>query len=366
MRVGIDGGTWTNRRGFGRFTRELLAAIADAPRGHEFMVFLDTRAEFDLSMRAVRVTTSQSIDDAATSSSRRSLADLWRMYRAVAREPLDAFFFPAIYSWFPIPWSLPAITGIHDTMADDRPDLAFDSAAQRLAWSAKTRLAIAQSRLVLTVSEHSARAIVRRHGVDRSRIRVVHEAPAAVFTPDPLATPDPSLVVAVGGISPNKNLTALADAIARVPRARLELAGDHTSDGFKSAYTQLRARIDALGIGSRCKFLGYVPDPDLRRLLSAARVLAFPSIEEGFGLPALEAMACGCPVIAARGHALEEVVGDAGLLVDSAGLAAAIDRVLSDDVLHADLRARSLARAAEFSWRRAASQVIDAIEELRP
>ena len=175
----------------------------------------------------------------------------------------------------------------------------------------------------------------------------------------------------VGGISPNKNLAVLVRAFARlhqrVPGVKLVLGGDHQTDGFKSSHAELAALIRAESLDQQVEFTGYVPETELRALYCGASLLAFPSLDEGFGLPAVEAMACGVPVVASRGHALEEVVGEAGLLVDArseAELAAAMEMILTDPALAAELRAKSLRRALDFSWKHTAEGLLGVLKSM--
>src|SRR3982074_2609655 len=120
MRIGIDGGCWSNRRGYGRFLREVFTALARADPGIEYTIFLDAQSfdSFPLrqEIRAVRVRTSESVLSVPSSARRRSGADLLRMGAAVARERFDAFFFPSVYSYFPLFRPVPVLLGIHDTM----------------------------------------------------------------------------------------------------------------------------------------------------------------------------------------------------------------------------------------------------------
>ncbi len=375
MRIGIDGGCWSNRRGYGRFLRELLEAVAQRDAKNTYTVFLDTaaHAEFTLGppFRPVLVRTWASVAEAANAAGRRSAGDLFRMSTAVARERLDLFFFPSVYSYFPLLRRVPAIVGIHDTIADRNPAFAFGGRRHEFYWKAKVRLALLQCRTVLTVSEYSKRSIESYLEVPARRIRVLYESAAAIFRRvPPKAGENRPYVLYAGGISPNKNLATLVRAFARLEPAvrglRLVLAGDYVSDGFKSCYAELRALIQELGLAEHVSFPGYVPDGELCALYSGAGVFAMPSFDEGFGLPALEAMACGAPVVVSSGNSLEEVVGGAGLVVsptDEAGLARALDRVLTDGELARDLSARSLRRAAEFSWSRTAEQLLEIFDE---
>ena len=363
MRIGIDGGCWTNRRGFGRFTRELVTALARRGR-HEYHVLLDPDGFGAFAVpgaHPIRVGVSAPASSTATASSRRPLFDILRMMSATRRNMFDLFWFPAVYSYFPLLQRCPMLLGIHDTMADRHPELAFDSPAQRRLWRWKTKLALRQSDGVMTVSDFAKRSIESVWSVAPSRVYVVPEAPAAVFHPDPEAVCKP-VILAVGGVSPNKNLLRLARAFARVqaqvPAARLVIVGDIERDGFKSSFEELKHQLDALGVAPAVTFTGFIPDEELARWYNRAAVLAFPSLEEGFGLPAVEAMACGLPVVASRAHALAEVVGDAGLLVnplEEAEIAQALVAVLTSADLDAQLRAQSLRRAAAFTWDRSAA-----------
>ena len=363
MRILIDGGCWTNARGYGRFTRELLAALARAPR-HEYVVLLEEQArkDFALPHATAFVKLSQGVSEAATSSGRRSVRDLLAMSSAAARQRADAVFFPSVYSYFPLRPPSRALLGVHDTMADRFPHFAFDSPAQQRFWRWKMRMALAQCRDILTVSEYSKRTIARHWKAPENRIHVIPEGPAAVF--QPRDCPKQDVVLCVGGISQNKNLAALIRAFAKV-RSGVELVivGDYASDRFKTCYSELAALAEGLPV----RFTGRISDEELCRCYNEARLLAFPSLEEGFGLPAVEAMACGLPVVAHNAHALAEVVGDAGLLVDATNeddLAAAIHRVLDDSSLAAELRRKGLARAACFSWDRAAEQLQDIFDSI--
>ncbi len=127
-------------------------------------------------------------------------------------------------------------------------------------------------------------------------------------------------------------------------------------------YEPIFERVKALGIQDRVRFEGQIAQDDLPLWYNACAVFAYPSLYEGFGMPVLEAMACGAPVVASNVTSLPEVVGDAGLMVaptDAAGLAQALKRVLSDDALRADLSRRARERAARFTWRRTAELTME-------
>ncbi len=356
MRILIDGGCWTNGRGYGRFTRELLAALAHSPR-HDYAVLLEEQArdEYSLPFPAACVKLSRSVGEAATSGGRRSVRDLLAMSAAAWRQRAEAIFFPSVYSYFPIWPGSRALVGVHDTMADRFPEYAFDSGAQQRFWRWKMRLALAQCRDILTVSEYSKRSIIGHWGMAPERIHVIPEAAGAIF--QPRETLKQNVILSVGGVSPNKNLAALIRAFRKLPPGfELLIVGDYQSDGFKNCYSELAA----LATNMPVRFAGRVSDDELCRLYNEAALLAFPSVEEGFGLPAVEAMACGLPVVAHRGHAVAEVLADAGVLVDAtdeAELAAALARVLDDPLLRERMRQKGFERARQFTWARAAEEL---------
>jgi glycosyltransferase involved in cell wall biosynthesis len=209
----------------------------------------------------------------------------------------------------------------------------------------------------------------RRHALDTYRLppertRVIPTGyDRRVFRPDGPVRGDGGLpyVLFVGNILPHKNVVRLIEAFARVGRrtaARLVIAGQ----GWPSEVALVQARVAEAGVPIELR--SYVAHDELPALYRGARVVVVPSLAEGFGLTAVEAMASGTPVVASNTTSLPEVVGDAGLLVDPTDVAAmadAITVVLTDDALHKDLSARAIARAAMFSWERTAREVLDVL-----
>ena len=149
MKVAIDGGCLANRRGFGRFTRELLGALAEIDADHEYVLVLDRPSadsvEVPERFRVVVVDVARAPSQAASARGQRSALDLWRMGRVVARETPDLIFFPATYSYFPVWNCRKTIVTLHDTLALERPELVFPTKAGRWAWTLKERAAVLQA-----------------------------------------------------------------------------------------------------------------------------------------------------------------------------------------------------------------------------
>lgn len=382
MRIGIDATCWANPRGYGRFTRHMLTALLELDTVNEYVFFMDSfMAESQdlpdgVERRVVKLSAAPT--QAASAEGRRSISDMLRMGRAVAREPLDVFFYPSVYTYFPVFSRVRKIVAIHDVIAEKYPELIFSSRKSRFFWDLKTRLAIWQSDMVMTVSEFSKQGIVEHFGLDPRRVAVVSEGSADAFYPlhdrQRIATvlarhgmqPDTRFILYVGGIAPHKNLAVLIEAFdllageGRHEDVRLVLVGDYENDVFLIDQ-QIRGRMHDPALRKRVTFTGYIPDDDLNALYNAATVFVLPSFCEGFGLPALEAMSCGTVVIGSDTTSIPEVVGEAGLFFDPHDahiLAAHLDAVLGDDELREELEHRSLERAATFSWRRSAEDTL--------
>jgi glycosyltransferase involved in cell wall biosynthesis len=234
-----------------------------------------------------------------------------------------------------------------------------------------------RSARVLTVSEASKRDILEYFRVPESKVTVIYNAIDERFHEEPPADEvmrvqeryqltDPFILYA-GNIKPHKNLERLIEAFHMVRRGELEhikllIIGDEISK-----YATLRRAVHRYKLHKHVRFFGFVPDATLAILYRLARVFVFPSLYEGFGLPPLEAMASGTPVITSNLSSLPEVVGDAAMLIDPYqpdAIAGAMRRVLQDERLRDDMRERGLARVREFSWARSVKQVREIYDEV--
>jgi len=335
------------------YARELVRAlVARRTPGHDYVVLTDGPEAFDgLEIEVARVPLpspyAQVVWDHALipAALRRQRAELYHGTK----------------NTLPLVLPCPAVVTVHDLAVYHHPE-SF-AALQRWHLKAHVPLAVRAARAVLTVSEHAAADLRARfpraagkvravpNGVGAGFRRIEDAGVLAAFRARHGLGAGP-LVAYLGTLQPRKNVELLARAFARVaaavPGAELVLAG-RIRPGYRPALPRERVRL-----------LGPLPEEDLAAFYSAAAVLVSPSLYEGFGLTLLEAMACGCPVIALRRSAVPEVVGDAGLVLEDARedlVAEALRRVLTEDGLAADLRRRGLARAAGFSWAAAAAAV---------
>jgi glycosyltransferase involved in cell wall biosynthesis len=261
---------------------------------------------------------------------------------------------------------VPDVVTIHDVLFETHPELFRGAFSRRSV--ALIRRSARRAQVVVTVSEFSRQAILERYRLPEDRVVVTPNAvDREAFRPDGsgrspvrerygLKHP---YVLSVGRIEPRKNLTRLFRSFERVRKRlgkELVLAVAGASD-FHSRAIEAEARDDSILL------LGAVPDEDLPSLYREAEALAYPSLAEGFGMPVLEAMACGAPVLTTRRGALPEVGGEAVLFVepeDQESIEAGLERILTDTALRERLRKAGPARAEAFSWRETARLTLSA------
>ncbi len=285
----------------------------------------------------------------------------------------------------------PTVVTVHDISFEHYPH--FFSPRDRLILKTLVPLSARRAAHVLTVSQHAKQEIVARYGLSPDKITVTYEAAGEQYQPvaDPArlaavrtryGIPDGPFALALGNLQPRKNIARLIEAFGQaVHGERSTVNGERSTEADHGSpltvhrsppslviagkaqwrESQIYAAVQQAGLEGRVLFPGYVEDADLPALYSAATVFVYPSLYEGFGLPPLEAMACGVPVISSNAASLPEVVGDAARLVDptdTAALAQALHDVLSQPGLQAELRQRGFARAAQFSWERCAAETL--------
>lgn len=362
--------------GIGRYVYNLLRALGELEHPHRLLALHNPglpNRRFDIAALAA-LPAIELVETAAHPFRPGEHLAIPQLLRRLRADCYHATYYVRPYLGLPCP----TVTTLYDIIPRRFPAEASQNA--RLMFDALTTLALRCSQQLIAISESARDDFVAAYGVPNGRITVTPLAADARFRPLPAA--DLAALRARYGLSdhyiltlssnkPHKNLPTLIEAYAhllaeegassgKTPSADLIIAGH-----WDARYPEARATVERLGLGRRVQFLPGVADADLPALYGAATLFVYPSRYEGFGLPPLEALACGLPVVCGGISSLPEVVGDAALLVDPtdpAALAQAMRRVLSDQALQARLRAAALLQAARFSWRRTAELTLQVYE----
>jgi glycosyltransferase involved in cell wall biosynthesis len=357
MKIAIDARKWRDY-GIGTYVRNLVRHLARLDRETTYFLFCSPADEAtlrDLAANFVPV-----VDDSGGYSFREHVTIPWKL------RSLGADLLHSPHYVVPLLCGRPSVVTVHDCIHLLFPEYL----PTRMAWNyARVMMgrAVRRSTVVLTVSEASRRDILSFYPeADPERVLVVPNAIDEAILRDPGEEETERVreryqirgrfVLYAGNIKPHKNLDRLIAAFGLLKQRpghedlKLLIIGDEVAK-----YTSLRRSMEGAGVRHDVRFFGFVPDQTLAALYRLASVFAFPSLYEGFGLPPLEAMACGTPVVTSRISSLPEVVGDAALLVDPYSIediAGGLQRALSDDELRAELSARGRRRVQDFSWER--------------
>ena len=367
MRIAIDARKLRDY-GIGTYVRNLLRHLARIDRTTEY-VLLCRPEDAELSRRL-----GDNFRTVPEPAGAYSFREQIAVPLDLRREEVDLFHAPH-YVLPPLVRCKSVVT-IHDCIHLRFPQYLPNQFAYAYA-RASLWIATHRANRVLTVSDASKRDILHYFRVPETKIDVIHNAIDERFGEPPSATEmqqvqeryqlnDPFVLYA-GNIKPHKNLERLIEAFHSMRRGTLEhvkllIIGDEISQ-----YATLRRAVHRLKLHKHVRFLGFVPDKTLACLYRLAGVFVFPSLYEGFGLPPLEAMASGTPVITSNVSSLPEVVGDAALLIDPYNvdeIAVAMRRVLTDPELAAAMRVRGLVRVGQFSWERSVRRVREIYDEV--
>jgi glycosyltransferase involved in cell wall biosynthesis len=385
MRIGINALFWERpETGSGQYTSNLLQALAKANPTNKYLLISPGPApsvsEFQLPISNLQSPISNF--QLPTSNLRKNLTKL--CFEQVAfplacrRLELDLAHVPYFAS--PLFSAVPTVVTVHDLIPLILP--AYRGSPLVRLYTRLVAAAARKAEAIITVSQASRQDIVRCLHIPPERIHVTYEAAGDAFQPvEDEACPEPSrrdqlasirqkyalperYLLYLGGFDQRKNLSTLLRAFAllvnRQPQARLVIAGQVPAwDG--PLFPDPRRLVRELGVEERVVFTGWVPEEDKPALYSGATAFVFPSLYEGFGLPAVEALACGTPIIASDRSSLPEVVGEGGILVeptDAKALAEAMEMLLVDDALRAELRQRALTQASKFSWKQTALETL--------
>jgi glycosyltransferase involved in cell wall biosynthesis len=345
--------------GISRVIHHLLSELGRDPRGHTFDVFVAQTPSAN-GKHALRFHASGAL------TRRPSLRIAWEQTVFVRQlhQLKPDLVHGAAYA-LPVAWTGPSIVTVYDLSF-----LLFPKAfrpANRVYLTATTRAAARRARRILTISEHARREIVRLLNVPEQYVDVAYPAVEARYRRLPDAEvaafrsarglPE-AFVFALGTLEPRKNLTGLLHAYSRVGKPRLPL---YVAGGMGWRFSPIFDTVRQLHLEAEVHFTGFIPEDELPLWYNAARLFAFPSLYEGFGLPVLEAMACGAPVITSTTASLPEVGGKAAVLVpptDTDRIAQEMQRVLDDPQLQRELSAAGRIQASRFSWRTMTDQTV--------
>jgi glycosyltransferase involved in cell wall biosynthesis len=354
----LSGAAGYRSAGIHRYIAELLRRLPSAGAGLHYTAFASQAAARhinDLPVRSTWLPTEQPW-----------ARIMWEQFFqpvVAAREQLDLLHGLAFVA--PLASRCPTMVTVHDLSFALFPEFFRGANAVYLRWF--TRMACRRAARIVAVSEHTRADVIRLYDVPAEKVEAIPHGVDARFYPRPASEvaefrhlhglPE-NFILFVGTLEPRKNLVKLIEALEQVPNVKLMLVG-----GKGWYYDQIFAAIERWDLHDRVRWVGYVPGDDLPLWYNAADVFAFPSRYEGFGMPLLEAMACGTPVVSSNASSLPEVAGDAALTVppdDADALAEALQRTLNDNALRQDLRVKGLARAATFTWEETARRTAQA------
>ena len=363
MRIGFDARAVPLRGGIGTYSRNILQEFADA--GIETVVFCEDQAKNTMPLADSFTLVSADMDPSAPGGR--------KAFRSLVRDSrVDLLHVPSPFA--PSPCPVPLVSTIHDIAPFLYPNTL--STRLRLRYKRQFRRTVVDARRIITVSQITYSALGVYAGVDQTKARVIHNGVSRRFVPQTDAKtllavrnrhslPE-RYVFWVGDFRPEKNLSFLIQSWSRL-RERLPdlptlvLAGEKRGD-----YHKIKDEVRKLDLTGNVLFSGFIPDDDLPAVYSAATVFVFPSLYEGFGLPPLEAMACGTPCVVSNSSSLPEVTGSAALLFNptsSEGFADCMVKILTQPDLSDSLRQAGLRQAALFSWKRAAEETLQVYSE---
>ncbi len=368
VRIGIDYTSAAHQSaGIGRYTYQMVKALAARPvnsSGVDYRLFVADSKNVKSTLPGPNFSWCPS------RLTERWLARLWYRLRLPLwietwTGPLDLFH-AADFVLPPVKPGVRTIVTIHDLSFVREPDSVMPGMTAHLKrWVPRS---VERADRVIAVSEATRQDLIELYQTPPEKITTLYHGVTAEFKvikePATLASVrqkyglgDRSFILSLGTIQPRKNYRRLIQAFAKIDRSFSLVIGG--GKGWK--YENILAEVARQGLEKRVHFLGFVADADLPALYNAASLFVLPSLYEGFGLPLLEAMSCGTPVIASNRSAMPEVVGQAGLLVDprdTPAIAAAISKVLADPNLQQRLSQAGLIQAARFSWADMAGQLL--------
>jgi len=372
MRIAIDARMGHTRVGMGVYVRGLISHLGAIDKENEYFVIVQKGKEADF------VPEQDNFSKWGTSISYENhfTRDLWEqayLPLKLHKAKIDVYHGPNYV--LPILGDTGMVLTAYDMISFATPE--WYKRISRFRVQRLLKMSVKRAHKIITGSENSKRDIIKILGVPKEKVRVVYIGVDDIYKPvnDKHQLDSAKVrykiagrfILHVGSLSPRKNIPQLIDAYNRLPAEILEeyqlvIVGKRS---WKA--DEIFAKVKQLRLEDKVVFTGFVEDRDLPLLMNRAALLALPSLYEGFGIPPLEAMACGTPVVASNTSSIPEVVGNAALLFDPYNveeMADAMHRALTDEQLRSDLRQKGFERVKQFSWERAARETLAVYEEV--
>lgn len=367
MKIGIDM-RMLNWSGIGRYTYNLVDGLMRIDKDNEYILFLN---EDDIDNYTI---TNENFSKKPLSSKVFSLEGHYQLTSSLWRERLDLFH--SLHFPVPLLWRHNLVTTIHDLIPLIYPE-SLPSRMSRIYCYLMMRAAARKSRRVIANSYYTGRDIVRYLKISESKVKVIYEGVNENYHPvqnesrlrkvkERYKTSE-KFIFYVGHWKPYKNILRLMRAFHKL-KIKTKIPHKLVIGGRKDPnYREIPALARNLGLEDDIIFPGYIPEEDLPILYSAAKLFIFPSLYEGFGLPVLEAMACGVPVVSSNTSSLPEIAGDAAIFVNPCSteeIAQAMQEVLRDEKLRQKLIQKGLARAKLFAWEKTSRETLQVYEQV--
>ncbi|ATW27003.1 glycosyltransferase family 4 protein [Candidatus Formimonas warabiya] len=370
MKVGIDSraAIWYRGTGMGTYTYQLIRNIYLIDKKNEYHFFLPNE----------RFQGTDPLTSGVFQSIAQNTDAFWETVIAegtITPDGIDIYHVPQNGIGLPPKKNFPTVVTVHDLIPYLLPE-KVGPGYLKIFQKEMPRI-LEEADHVITVSEHSKKDLQKLMGVSEKMISVIHEAPESTYKPIKREVAKARIqnkygisgrfILYIGGFNPRKNLRGLINAYHKIYKdtkipCKLVILGKPSRD-----YVGLVELVESLNLGGWVLFPGFIPMQDLPFFYNASDLFVYPSFYEGFGLPPIEALACGTPTIVSNVSSLPEVVGDAALLInphDLLSLATTMHRVLTEPDLEQDLRKRGPKRAQNFSWTKTAAQTIKVYQDV--
>jgi glycosyltransferase involved in cell wall biosynthesis len=371
MKVGIDGraAKWYRGTGIGTYTYQLVSSLNSIDKLNEYLLFMPENSNIDISFN--RNFTIKNISEGNSSN----FWDEVNIPNLLMGEDIELYHVPQNGVGLPKEKNCPFVITLHDVIPLKMPETVGDNYLR--IFTEEMAGIVSNCNGIITVSEFSKEDISQAFHYPKDKIFVTHLAAECIYRPldkeacESLVKKYYGLsgdyILYVGGFSPRKNIVGLIEAFSKLisrykKDIKLVIAGKQGK-----SYSIYKNKAEELGISDKVVFPGFIPVDHMPHLYNASRLLAYPSFYEGFGLPPVEAMACGTPVVASNTTSIPEVLGDAALFVDPHDVDKLNDAmlyVLTDANLRERLIIRGLVRSSELSWRKTAKDTMIAYNKI--